>query len=67
MVARETDPRDARVSYAALTDAGRRVLDDIRGSCEAIGTTVLGPLMDDSDHETLADLLGRLGATGLPA
>lgn len=41
LVARERDPRDARVGYAVLTKAGERILKEALESAEAISEEVI--------------------------
>lgn len=41
LVSRKPDPRDARVGYATLTAAGRRVLDEALETVELIATEVV--------------------------
>jgi DNA-binding MarR family transcriptional regulator len=51
---------DARVTYAALTDAGRRKLDEASGSHLADIDRLFTGRFDDAELETLSELLGRL-------
>ena len=67
LVEREPDPRDARVAYAALTDAGRerlRYAEKAAGQLAASTFTADGWTPDDVT--ALAEYLTRLGGTGLP-
>lgn len=66
LVTRETDARDARVAYAALTGTGRRLLAEMRTTAEETADEVFaGPAWPAADIARLADLLTRLGGTGL--
>lgn len=47
MVARESDPRDARVGFASLTKAGARVLDEARVTADVACLDVLGQVRMD--------------------
>ena len=67
LVEREANPRDARVAYAALTETGRRVLDDVHVSAERVADSVLADTgWSAEDLAALSRLAARLGATGLP-
>jgi len=58
-------PGDARVSYAVLTDAGRRKLEQASGSHLAAVAALFRERFSDEELETLAHLLGRLpGVSG---
>ncbi|GGY70795.1 hypothetical protein GCM10010300_12670 [Streptomyces olivaceoviridis] len=66
LVTRETDARDARVAYAALTGTGRHRLAEMRTTAEETAAEVFaGPAWPAADIARLADLLTRLGGTGL--
>ncbi|MEU7176729.1 MarR family winged helix-turn-helix transcriptional regulator [Streptomyces celluloflavus] len=66
LVTRETDARDGRVAYAALTDTGRARLTDMLASAEQIAAEVFtAPLWSKEDVGRLSTLLTRLGGTGL--
>ncbi|MFF4365045.1 MarR family winged helix-turn-helix transcriptional regulator [Streptomyces sp. NPDC001594] len=67
LVEREADARDARVAYAALTDAGRERLADALKAAEQVAADVFAaPEWAAADLADLAALLTRLGGTGLP-
>ncbi|CAL9331821.1 MarR family winged helix-turn-helix transcriptional regulator [Streptomyces sp. enrichment culture] len=67
LVMRETDARDGRVAYAALTDTGRERLTDMLATAEQIAAeTFAAPLWSKEDIGHLSALLTRLGGTGLP-
>ena len=55
---------DARVTYAALTDAGREKLGEAGTSHIADNERVFNARFDTSELGTLAELLGRLGGEG---
>ena len=67
LVVREANPRDARVAYAALTDVGRERVAEMLATAEQVGADVFGdPPWQAGDLEGLADMLARLGGTGVP-
>ncbi|WP_432012858.1 MarR family winged helix-turn-helix transcriptional regulator [Streptomyces cucumeris] len=66
LVARETNARDARVAYAALTDTGRERLADMRTTAEQIAAEVFSAAAwSKEDLGGLSLLLTRLGGAGL--
>jgi DNA-binding MarR family transcriptional regulator len=67
LVEREPDPRDARVAYAALTDAGRERLQHAEKAAGQLAATLLGgEEWAAGEVASLAGYLTRLGGTGLP-
>ncbi|MFB7551235.1 MarR family winged helix-turn-helix transcriptional regulator [Streptomyces sp. NPDC056154] len=67
LVTRETDARDGRVAYAALTHTGRERLQDMVASAERIAAEIFAaPLWNEEDVRHLSTLLTRLGGAGLP-
>lgn len=67
LVDRERNPRDARVAYASLTDAGRRLVADVHVSAERLAEDVVDEAgWSAGEVADLNGLLDRLGATGLP-
>lgn len=64
LVTRQADARDARVGYAVLTAAGRRLLND---ASETAATTAQELLRDTSPTrmEAMTNMLGQIA--GLPA
>jgi DNA-binding MarR family transcriptional regulator len=65
VVEREASPRDARVAYASLTEAGRRLLTDAHATAERVAASLLFDAdWSADDVSTLSELLGRVGATG---
>ena len=51
---------DARVSYAALTDAGRRKFEECRRAHQADIAELFGGRYSEAEQAQLAELLGRL-------
>ncbi|UQW99562.1 MarR family winged helix-turn-helix transcriptional regulator [Streptomyces sp. RerS4] len=67
LVVRETDSRDARVAYAALTDTGRERLGHCLKAAEQVAAEVFGaPDWSGDEVAALSGLLTRMGGTGLP-
>ncbi|WP_059008658.1 MarR family winged helix-turn-helix transcriptional regulator [Streptomyces specialis] len=67
LVTRESDARDGRVAYAALTGTGRERLTDMLATAERIAAEVFAaPLWSKEDIGQFSTLLTRLGGTGLP-
>jgi DNA-binding MarR family transcriptional regulator len=67
LVTRETDARDGRVAYAALTDTGRAHLADMLATAEQIAAEIFAePPWSKEDIGQMSGLLTRLGGTGLP-
>lgn len=59
LVRREPDPRDARAVRVALTEEGRRLVDEFyEATCRAV--EVLPSGLDEADRDRLAELLGRV-------
>lgn len=67
LVARESDPRDARVGYATLTAAGRQRLREARATADRISRETFALGWQAREVDTLTHLLTRLGATGIPS
>ncbi|MEU0334667.1 MarR family transcriptional regulator [Streptomyces sp. NPDC006193] len=66
LVSREPDARDARVAYASLTGTGRQRLAEMRATAEETAEEIFaGSAWPPEDIARLADLLSRLGGTGL--
>jgi len=63
-VAKETCESDARVSYAKLTESGRRKLSEAAVTHLAGIDEVFTSRYSDDELETLAELLSRLPTTG---
>ncbi|MEU6605714.1 MarR family transcriptional regulator [Streptomyces shenzhenensis] len=67
LVTRETDARDGRVAYAALTATGRERLTDMLATAEQIADEIFAaPPWAKEDIGRLSALLTLLGGTGLP-
>jgi DNA-binding MarR family transcriptional regulator len=62
LVARQADPRDARMAYVVLTDAGAEVVGDVRHTLEQRAIELFGDPWDEHEIATLARLLSRLSA-----
>jgi DNA-binding MarR family transcriptional regulator len=62
MVGREANPRDARLAYVVLTEAGRRAIIDARASLERMAADVFRDRWSEAEIATLASLLARLTA-----
>lgn len=62
MVARQSNPRDARLAYVVLTAAGRKAITNARASLEQMAAGVFRGLWTEAEITTLATLLGRLTA-----
>lgn len=61
-VSRQADPRDARLAYVVLTDAGRELIADARTTLEDMAATVFRDRWTKQEIASLAALLGRLTA-----
>jgi len=64
LVARQPDPRDARVGYATLTDAGQGLLADALISVESISQEATQAVPGDQ-IESFSQLLGQLAGINL--
>jgi DNA-binding MarR family transcriptional regulator len=65
LVGRQSNPRDARLAYVVLTEAGRRAIADARATLEQMAAGVFRDRWSAQEITTLATLLGRL-TSGLP-
>jgi len=61
-VGREADPRDARLAYVVLTEAGREAVANARTTLEHMAAEVFRDRWSRPEIDALADLLGRLTA-----
>lgn len=61
-VGREADPRDARLAYVVLTEAGQRLVGEARATLERMAADLFRDRWAKAEIATLADLLGRLTA-----
>ncbi|MDI1283132.1 MAG: MarR family transcriptional regulator [Reyranella sp.] len=66
VVSREADPRDARLAYVVLTEAGQELVANARASLEVMATDIFRDRWTSDDIATLAELLGRL-TSGQPS
>lgn len=60
VVSREADPRDARLAYVVLTEAGQELVANSRASLEIMAADIFRDRWTRDDIATLAELLGRL-------
>ena len=60
MVALDTDPRDGRVAYVVLTDAGRECSGNAKITLTELSTQVFAEKFTAAEIKSLAALLGRL-------
>ena len=59
LVKRQRDPRDARVGYAMLTEAGKRVLSESLVSAEVVSQDVL-PRERGNELQSLTEVLAQI-------
>ena len=62
LVARQVDPRDARLAYVVLTEAGLTLVGDVRKTLERRSAELFRDRWSDAEVASLAKLLGRLTA-----
>ena len=62
LVARQSDPRDARLAYVVLTESGAAIAEEIRGTLGHRSTELFRDRWTEAEIETLGRLLGRLTA-----
>lgn len=60
MVSRETNERDARVSYVVITETGKKIFEEAKITAEHISQDIL-PSKKDKLLRSAADLLRELG------
>ncbi len=60
LVGRESNERDARVSYVTLTESGKELFDNANQTANALASEII-PAEKGMDNKALADLLKRLG------
>jgi len=65
LVGRESDGRDARLSYVVLTKAGQDLVSEARTSLQFFAADVFSDRWSKNEIESIAGLLGRL-TSGLP-
>ena len=64
LIARQSDPRDARVAYATLTPAGQELLNNAMVSAEAACQEV-AQVMSEQQMSSFSDVLGLLAGISL--
>lgn len=62
LVDRQSDPRDARLAYVTLTEAGLTLVADVRKTLERRSAELFRDRWSDSEIATLGKMLGRLTA-----
>jgi DNA-binding MarR family transcriptional regulator len=62
LVARQPDPRDARLAYVVLTETGQAIVTDARATFERLAAEVFRDRWTEQDIGQLADLLARLNS-----
>lgn len=62
LTGRETDPRDARLAYVVLTDAGQKAVANATATLERMSAEVFQDRWSAQEIQRLADLLARLTA-----
>jgi DNA-binding MarR family transcriptional regulator len=68
LVSSEASVDDARVAFAVLTEAGRRLLADALPSARRLATELLQPHLGKQELEDVADLMARVsGRVRFPA
>ena len=62
LVARQSDPRDARLAYVALTEAGLTLVGEVRKTLERRSAELFRDRWSDAEVGSLGKLLGRITA-----
>jgi DNA-binding MarR family transcriptional regulator len=62
LVVRQPDPRDARLAYVALTEAGVTLVGEVRKTLERRSAELFRDRWTETEIATLAKMLGRLTA-----
>lgn len=62
LISRQSDPRDARLAYVVLTEAGLTLVGDVRKTIERRSTDLFRDRWSDTEIASLAKMLGRLTA-----
>jgi DNA-binding MarR family transcriptional regulator len=62
LVNRQSDPRDARLAYVTLTEAGLTLVGDVRKTLERRSADLFRDRWSDNEIATLGKMLGRLTA-----
>ena len=60
LVARQSDPRDARLAYVALTEAGLTLVGEVRKTLERRSSELFRDRWSDAEVASLGKLLGRI-------
>ncbi|MEI8274698.1 MAG: MarR family transcriptional regulator, partial [Hyphomicrobiales bacterium] len=60
LVARQSDPRDARLAYVALTEAGLTLVGEVRKTLERRSAELFRDRWSDAEVGSLGKLLGRI-------
>ena len=60
LVARETNKRDARVSYVVITEVGKKIFEEAQTSAESITKEIL-PAKKSKSLQTVSQFLSELG------
>jgi DNA-binding MarR family transcriptional regulator len=62
LISRQSDPRDARLAYVVLTEAGRTLIGDVRKTLERRSVELFHDRWSESEIASLGKMLGRLTA-----
>jgi DNA-binding MarR family transcriptional regulator len=62
LISRQSDPRDARLAYVVLTEAGLTLVGDVRKTIERRSAELFRDRWSDTEIASLAKMLGRLTA-----
>ena len=65
LVDKGNSQRDGRITYAVLTDAGQKQLDQASHTHRAVIGAVFAQRYSDHELNTLVELLGRLANAGV--
>lgn len=60
LVSRESNDRDARVSYVVITMTGKKIFEEAKSTAESITKEII-PIKKDKSLRTVSDLLYELG------
>ncbi len=62
LIGRQSDPRDARLAYVVLTEAGLTLVGDVRKTLERRSAELFHDRWSESEIASLSKMLGRLTA-----
>lgn len=62
LISRQSDPRDARLAYVVLTEAGLTLVGDVRKTLERRSVELFHDRWSETEIATLGKMLGRLTA-----